>query len=217
MKIVTALGNPEWKNKLEKSGLNIINQDIQYKEGILEYLEKNNEINYLIILDEFHKYFSEDIRKKLVRYLEYNPNTKVLLVSATPYKMNLRAVNLMSEQIEESELEDSDEALRKRGKNEVGTDTCFGGYSDLYLFLSGKEDVAKKIESKFDLIVSVLKKLQVAKKECFIELWEQCKENKEFIQSNLREYIVRTERAALQGKTNTDVKLFSEGELSRYL
>ena len=54
MKVVTALGNPEWKNRLEENGINIINQDIQYKEGILEYLENNNEINYLIILDELN-------------------------------------------------------------------------------------------------------------------------------------------------------------------
>ena len=77
MKIVTALGNPEWKNKLEKSGLNIINQDIQYKEGILEYLENNKEINYLIILDELNGNIS--LENLIYKIQEINKKIKIII------------------------------------------------------------------------------------------------------------------------------------------
>ena len=46
--ILTAIGNPEINEKL-KNNYNIIGRDIQYKEGILEILENNKEINYIII------------------------------------------------------------------------------------------------------------------------------------------------------------------------
>lgn len=52
MNIITALNNPKIYNELkENKKLKILYNDINYKEGILEILEKNKKINY-IILDE---------------------------------------------------------------------------------------------------------------------------------------------------------------------
>ena len=49
-KIITALGNPLLNNKLlEEKDFNILSKDIQYQDGIFEILQKENEINYLII------------------------------------------------------------------------------------------------------------------------------------------------------------------------
>ena len=49
-KIITALGNPLLNNKLlEEKDLNIISKDIQYQDGIFEILQKEDEINYLIL------------------------------------------------------------------------------------------------------------------------------------------------------------------------
>lgn len=76
MKIITALGNPEWKNKLKENGLNIVGQDIQYKEGILEYLEQNNQINYLIILDELNG----NINLETLIYKIQETNKKIKLI-----------------------------------------------------------------------------------------------------------------------------------------
>ena len=51
-KIVTALNNPELQKNIAKNKeIKIMGKDIQYKEGILEILEKNKNIDY-IILDE---------------------------------------------------------------------------------------------------------------------------------------------------------------------
>ena len=50
MKILTALQNPKTNKILkEKTKHNIIETDIQYQEGILETLEKNNKIDLIII------------------------------------------------------------------------------------------------------------------------------------------------------------------------
>lgn len=50
MKIITALQNPEINKLLkEKTNYNIVENDIQYQEGIIEILEENNEIDLIII------------------------------------------------------------------------------------------------------------------------------------------------------------------------
>ena len=49
-KIITAIGNEFINNELKKEkNLNVILNDIQYKEGIVESLEKENEVDYIII------------------------------------------------------------------------------------------------------------------------------------------------------------------------
>ena len=50
MKILTALQDPKTNEILkEKTKHNIIETDIQYQEGIIEVLEKNNKIDLIII------------------------------------------------------------------------------------------------------------------------------------------------------------------------
>lgn len=50
MNIITALENPKTNEKLKKeTNFEIIGSDIQYQEGIIEILEKNSEINLIII------------------------------------------------------------------------------------------------------------------------------------------------------------------------
>ena len=49
-KIITALGNYLLNDKLlEQKEFQVISRDIQYQEGIFEILEKNNNIDYLIL------------------------------------------------------------------------------------------------------------------------------------------------------------------------
>ena len=51
IKILTAVGNKNINNLLQKEkNIKIIKEDIFYKEGILEVLEKNNKIEKLILL-----------------------------------------------------------------------------------------------------------------------------------------------------------------------
>ena len=47
--VLTAIGNLKEHQELKKSNINVIGNDIQYKEGILEYLNESIDINYLIL------------------------------------------------------------------------------------------------------------------------------------------------------------------------
>jgi len=50
MKIITALENPKTNEKLKKeTNFQIIGNDVQYQEGVIEILEKNLEVNLIII------------------------------------------------------------------------------------------------------------------------------------------------------------------------
>ena len=53
IKILTAVGNQNLNNILKKEKeIEIIENDIFYKEGILEFLEKNNKIDILILYEK---------------------------------------------------------------------------------------------------------------------------------------------------------------------
>lgn len=53
IKIITAIGNPNLNYDLRKyEDFEVIGKDIQYSEGVLEFLELNNDIDY-IIMSEF--------------------------------------------------------------------------------------------------------------------------------------------------------------------
>ena len=48
--IITAIGNPNLNEILKKeNNLKIMSDDIQYKEGILEFLELNKNIDFIIL------------------------------------------------------------------------------------------------------------------------------------------------------------------------
>lgn len=50
MKVITALGNKIINEQLKNvENIEILNSDIQYKEGILEYLEKNKKVDIILI------------------------------------------------------------------------------------------------------------------------------------------------------------------------
>ena len=49
MNILTAVGDSLLANQLKQNGFNICTYDIQYKEGIIEYLEVNTHIDYIIL------------------------------------------------------------------------------------------------------------------------------------------------------------------------
>ena len=93
MKIITALDNPKTNEKLkEETNFEIIGNDIQYQEGVIEILEKNEEIDLLIISEllsgeiEFIKLIEKIklINKKIeiiVILKDENEETKNYLIS----------------------------------------------------------------------------------------------------------------------------------------
>ena len=50
--VITAIGNPMLNNELKNEEINILCGDILYKEGIIEYLEKNINADFIVLNDE---------------------------------------------------------------------------------------------------------------------------------------------------------------------
>ena len=79
IKIITAIGNPNLNNELRKyNEFNVIGNDILYYEGILEILEINNDINYLIIGDFIDE--SSNIRKLISDVTNISRKTKIIAI-----------------------------------------------------------------------------------------------------------------------------------------
>ena len=52
-RVITAVGNPMLNNELKKENdIEVINSDIQYKEAIIEILQKNNNIHIIVISEK---------------------------------------------------------------------------------------------------------------------------------------------------------------------
>lgn len=77
IKIVTALGNPNLNNELKKyREFEIIGKDIQYMDGIIEILELNSDIDYLIISEILDGQISLDNLIDII----YKINKKIKIV-----------------------------------------------------------------------------------------------------------------------------------------
>lgn len=78
-RVITAIGNPEINEKLKKENIEIVCADILYKEGILEFLEINNKIDYILINEKLEgKIKIEELIEK-IKLL--NKNIKIILIS----------------------------------------------------------------------------------------------------------------------------------------
>lgn len=77
--VLTALGNIEQYQELKNSNINIITNDIQYKEGILEYLNESIDINYLILNEILPGQIS--IKELIEKIKEKNKRIKIILIS----------------------------------------------------------------------------------------------------------------------------------------
>ena len=80
MNILTALANNKINEKLKVvEDINILNKDIQYKEGILEYLEKNKNIDIIIFLEELPGQIKT---KKLIEIINsINNKIKIIIIT----------------------------------------------------------------------------------------------------------------------------------------
>ena len=77
-KIITAIGNEILNRKLnEEKNLEIIGEDIQYKEGILEFLEKEKNIDFLILSELLPGQI--DIKELIEKIKIINPYIQIIL------------------------------------------------------------------------------------------------------------------------------------------
>lgn len=86
--ILTALGDQKLNLELKKNKVNVIFNDIQYKEGILEYLEHNRDINYIIIDDKLPGNLTIQEVVKKIKII--NNKIKIILITEdTNKKINV--------------------------------------------------------------------------------------------------------------------------------
>ena len=77
--IITALGNPILNIELNKiNNINVLLNDLQYKEAILEFLEKNIKIDYLIISQSLPGEI--ELNKLIDIFKIKNKNAKIILI-----------------------------------------------------------------------------------------------------------------------------------------
>ena len=77
--VITAIANPIINNEIKKEkNIEVIGNDIQYKDGVIEILEKNIEVNYIILSDIL---IGEELLINLIRKIkEINKNIKIIII-----------------------------------------------------------------------------------------------------------------------------------------
>ena len=77
-KVITAIGDPSLNVKLKKEeNIEIISEDIQYQDGILEILEKDSNINFIILSELIPGNFS--IKELIEKIKIINNNIQIIL------------------------------------------------------------------------------------------------------------------------------------------
>lgn len=95
MKIMTAINNPILNEELKnENDIQIICKDIQYKEGILEILENNINVDYIIIDEKLPGEI--ELEKLIDEILEQNERIKIII---TIKKENKNKINFNNEKI----------------------------------------------------------------------------------------------------------------------
>ena len=77
--VITAIGNPMLNNELKNEEINILCGDILYKEGIIEYLEKNINADFIVLDDELPGNIDTDELIEKVRSL--NRKIRIILIT----------------------------------------------------------------------------------------------------------------------------------------
>lgn len=92
IKIITAINNPNLNEELIKeNNIKIIGRDIQYKEGILELLENNIEIDYIIIDEKLPGEI--EINKLIEKIIEKNKKIKIIITIKKDNKNKIKLNN----------------------------------------------------------------------------------------------------------------------------
>ena len=81
-KIITAIGNPNLNNSLKKEkDFQIVSEDIQYQEGVIELLEKDINIDYLILSELLPGEFKVESLIQQIKAI--SPNIQIILFLET--------------------------------------------------------------------------------------------------------------------------------------
>jgi len=86
-KIITAINNPELNKELKReNNIELMCKDIQYKEGILEMLEENVTVDYIIIDEKLPGEIN--IEELIEKIIEINEKIKIIIAIKKENKKN---------------------------------------------------------------------------------------------------------------------------------
>lgn len=113
-KIITAIGDPQKSKLLNEKNINIKIPDIQYKEGILEYLEKDKNIDYIIIDENLP---GNILKQELIKNIyKINNKIKLILIRNNKIDENNKTNNLSKEINENNEINYLSNSIKKNNQ-----------------------------------------------------------------------------------------------------
>ena len=188
-KIITALASPEVNTELKKyKNIEIIGNDIQYQEGVIETLEKNSQIDYIIlsaILDGKYeiytfvkkiKMINPKIKIILILEKENSENTEKLILSGASYifynNAEIKDILKIINNNKENENEELKEELKKIKKLLLENNK-----KDNKITLKNNKNLLK---NKQKIFIKFNKKIKILKNKLFINM-EKNKRNSEII------------------------------------
>ena len=93
-KIITAICNPNLNEELKKQkNIEIVCKDIQYREAILEILEKNKDIDYIIISENIPGEIN--IEDLITKIKNINKKIKIIFLLKKENKKKEKILNKM--------------------------------------------------------------------------------------------------------------------------
>lgn len=140
--IITALNNPKINIKLKNNNLNIINKDIQYREGIIEYLENNKNIDYLIIDENIPG--NLELNNLFKKIKNINKNIKIILISKNNINYN---VNKILKEINIQEIKNIIYSDSIFSKKTIPINNFFSVKKGLIVSILGPNGIGKSIFS----------------------------------------------------------------------
>lgn len=155
IKIITALENEYINNKLKKiNNIHIVTKDIQYKEGILESLEEDKNIDYILL----NKNIEGDITlEKLIENIKLiNNNIKIILFidkkeDKSQYKNNANYYKILYES--EIRIENIDDILNNYRIEDKKRDNIYID-SNEETIKKNNNDIRKKIKKLKEIIIN---------------------------------------------------------------
>ena len=104
IKIITAMNNPKINDELKnEKNIELICKDIFYKEGILEILENEININYIIINSELPGEIK--FNNLIEKILEKNEKIKIIILIKKENKNNFYKINNNKKNIKKNNIE----------------------------------------------------------------------------------------------------------------
>ena len=79
MRIITAIGNEKLKEILERKGFELCSYDIQYKEGVLEFIEGKGFADYIVI--NYNLPGEIAFQELVFKIMDINPLIKIIAVN----------------------------------------------------------------------------------------------------------------------------------------